>query len=60
MSNFDYDKIKDMKYDQNRGCYIDKDGSEFHVTPYSNGTGYKYDYYENNLCKIIVKYYCKN
>lgn len=48
MSNFDYDKIKDMKYDQNRGCYIDKDGSEFHVTPYSNGTGYKYDYYDRS------------
>lgn len=48
MSNFDYDKIKDMEYDPNRQCYVGKDGSEFHVTPYSNGQGYKYDYYDKS------------
>lgn len=48
MSDFDYDKIKDMEYDPNRGCYVGKDGSEFHVTPYSNGSGYKYDYYDKS------------
>ena len=31
MSDFDYDKIKDMKYDPNRGCYVGKNGEEFHV-----------------------------
>lgn len=48
MSNFDYDKIKDMKYDPDRGCYVGKNGEEFHVTPYSNGIGYKYDYYDRS------------
>ncbi len=48
MSNFDYDKIKDMEYDPDRGCYVGKNGEEFHVTPYSNGTGYKYDYYDRS------------
>lgn len=45
MSDFDHDKIKDMEYDPSRGCYVGKGGSEFKVTPYSDGTGYKYDYY---------------
>jgi len=48
MSDFDYDKIKDMEYDPVRGCYVGKDGDEFHVTPYSNGSGYKYDYYDRS------------
>ena len=48
MADFDYDKIKDMEYDPDRGCYVGKDGSEFHVTPYSNGSGYKYDYYDRS------------
>lgn len=38
MSNFDYDKIKDMEYDVNRKCYVGKNGEEFHVTPYSDGS----------------------
>ena len=37
MSDFDYSKIKDMKYDPDRGCYVGKDGDEFHVKRYSNG-----------------------
>lgn len=48
MSDFDYDKIKDMEYDPNRKRYIGKDGSEFKVTPYSDGSGYKYDYYDRS------------
>lgn len=48
MSDFDYDKIKDMEYDPSRGRYIGKDGSELRVTPYSDGTGYKYDYYDSS------------
>ena len=40
-------KIRDMEYDPKRDRYIGKDGSEFKVTPYSNGTGYKMDYYGN-------------
>lgn len=48
MSNFDYDKIKDMEYDPERGRYVGKDGSEFRVTPYGDGTGYKYDYYDSS------------
>lgn len=48
MSNFDYDKIKDMEYDPNRGCYVGKNGEEFRVTPYSDGSGYKYDYYDKS------------
>ena len=44
MSNFDYDKIKDMEYDPNRGCYVGKNGEELCVTPYSDGSGYTYDY----------------
>ena len=47
MANFDDDKIKDMEYDPERGRYIGKDGSEFRVTPYADGSGYKYDYYES-------------
>ena len=31
MSSFDYDKIKDMEYDPDRGRYIGKDGSELKV-----------------------------
>lgn len=42
---FDYDKIKDMKYDPSRGRYVGDDGSELKVTMYKDGTGYKYDYY---------------
>lgn len=48
MANFDYDKIKDMEYDPDRHCYVGKSGEEFHVTPYSNGSGYKYDYYDRS------------
>ena len=48
MSNFDYDKIKDMEYDPSRGCYVGKNGEEFHSTPYSSGGGYKYDYYDRS------------
>lgn len=48
MANFDYDKIKDMEYDTVRKCYVGKDGEELHVTPYSNGSGYKYDYYDKS------------
>lgn len=48
MSDFDYDKIKDMYYDKDRGCYVGKNGEEFHSTPYSDGTGYKYDYYDRS------------
>lgn len=48
MSNFDYDKIKDMEYDPIRNCYVGKDGSEFKSTPYSDGRGYKYDYYDKS------------
>lgn len=48
MSNFDYDKIRDMEYDPERGRYVGKDGSEFRVTPYADGTGYKYDYYDSS------------
>lgn len=48
MSDFDYDKIKDMEYDQDRKCYVGKNGEEFHVTPFSNGSGYKYDYYDKS------------
>ena len=48
MTDFDYDKIKDMEYNPNRGRYEGKDGSELRVTPYSNGNGYKYDYYPSS------------
>lgn len=48
MSEFDYDKIKEMEYDPDRGCYVGKNGEEFHVSPYSNGSGYKYDYYDRS------------
>ena len=48
MSDFDYDKIKDMVYDPSRGRYVGKDGSELRVTPFSDGTGYKYDYYDSS------------
>ena len=36
-----------MKYDPYRGIYIEEDGSELRVTPYSNGGGYKVDYYNS-------------
>ena len=39
------EKIKDMEYDPRRERYIGKDGSEFKVTTYSDGSGYKMDYY---------------
>lgn len=51
MSNFDYDKMKDMEYDPERERYVGKDGSEFRVTPYGNGTWYKYDYYYSSTYK---------
>ena len=51
MKKFDYDKIKDMEYDPSRGRYVGKDGSEFKVTPYSDGSGYKYDYYDSTTYK---------
>lgn len=37
MSDWDNDKIKDMEYDPDRGCYVGENGDELHVTPYSNG-----------------------
>ena len=37
-----------MEYDPDRGRYIGKDGSELRVTPYSDGSGYKYDYYDTD------------
>lgn len=48
MSDFDYDKIKDMRYDKERERYIGEDGSEFKVSPYSDGSGYKFDYYDRS------------
>ena len=48
MSDWDHDKIKDMEYDTDRGCYVGKNGDELHITPYSNGRGYKYDYYDRS------------
>ena len=48
MSDWDHDKIKDMEYDTDRGCYVGKNGDELHVTPYSNGRDYKYDYYDRS------------
>lgn len=48
IADFDKDKIKDMEYDPSRGRYVGKDGSELKVTPYSNGTGYKFDYYDSS------------
>lgn len=47
MIDFDMNKIKDMVYDPERGRYIGEDGSELRVTPYSDGRGYKFDYYES-------------
>ncbi len=44
----DYDKIKDMEYDTDRNCFVGKDGSELDINPYSNGTGYKIDYYDKS------------
>ncbi len=41
------EKIKNMTYDPSRDRYIGDDGSELKVTPYSNGRGYKIDYYES-------------
>ena len=32
MADFDYDKIKDMEYDPNRGCYVGKNGLVFHYS----------------------------
>lgn len=40
-------KIKNMRYDTDRKRYIGDDGSELQITPYSNGRGYKVDYYES-------------
>lgn len=47
---FDYDKIKDMEYDSNRGCYVGKNREEFHVTPYSNEIAY--NRYKNSVLVI--------
>lgn len=44
----DKDKVRDMEYDPKRGRYVGKDGSELRVTPYKNGSGYKYDYYDRS------------
>ena len=46
--NIDKDLIKDMEYDPSRDRYIGKDGSELKVTPYSDGRGYKIDYYKQS------------
>ena len=48
MTDFEYEKIKDMEYDSIRKRYIGKDGSELKVVPFSNGSGYKYDYYDRS------------
>lgn len=48
MSDFDYDKIKDMEYDTVRKCYVGKNGEEFHVSRFADGSGYKYDYYDRS------------
>ena len=37
-----------MEYDPDRDRYVGEDGSELKVTPYSNGGGYKYDYYSSS------------
>ena len=47
MAEFDFDKIRDMKYDPSRDRYVGDDGSELKVSMYSDGTGYKYDYYSS-------------
>ncbi len=46
--NIDKDLIKDMEYDSSRDRFIGKDGSELKITPYSDGTGYKIDYYSQS------------
>ena len=48
VADFDYSKIKDMEYDKDRDRYIAPDGSEFSVKPYSDGSGFKIDYYESS------------
>ena len=48
MGFFNFDAIKDMEYDTDRERYVGADGSEFKTTPYSNGTGYKWDYYDQS------------
>ena len=40
-----------MEYDPSRGRYVGKDGSEFVVKPFSDGTGYKMDYYDKTTYK---------
>ena len=37
-----------MECDLKRKRYIEKDGSELKVTPYKDGTGYKYNYYDRS------------
>ena len=37
-----------MRYDPDKGRYVGEDGSEFKVTPYGDGSGYKYDYYDRS------------
>ena len=40
--------IRNMRYDPSRDRYIGDDGSELRITPYSDGTGYKIDYYKSS------------
>ena len=45
------ENVYDLRFTA-RGSYVGKDGSEFKSTPYSNGRGYKYDYYKRRRYKI--------
>lgn len=40
--------IRNMRYDTDRKRYIGDDGSELKITPYSDATGYKIDYYKSS------------
>lgn len=37
-----------MEYDIHRQRYVGEDGRELRVTPYNDGKGYKYDYYDKS------------
>lgn len=41
MANFDYDKIKDMEYNSDRGRYVGKDGSGYKYNRYDRGEIWK-------------------
>lgn len=40
--------IRNMRYGPSRDRYIGDDGSELKITPYSDGTDYKIDYYKSS------------